>query len=170
MVSRTCDGCGKEFNSLAKYRLHNCNDNSEENTDSPNITNLKLKGESDDDLIKYLPPAVRPKGLPNRKLKHQETLDMWETIEEILSFMPKSAPADKTLPAIDCAMIATPDVLAVIGYTASEEWEVVDITPKPAGVFERDYITGEDHAHPAVETMSDKMDAFIEQKEQELHS
>lgn len=98
--------------------------------------------------------------LPNRPLKHQEVLDLPVASDKILDTMPQSAPVNKSTPAIERVMIVTRNVVIALGFTDGEEWVVIHQEEKPDGAFEGAYISSEDHGHPEVQAVMEKMDEF----------
>jgi len=157
-MEKHCDDCGEMFNTLTRYRLHECESESSEMT--PRLAYPPFEDASYDELVAALPEKVTPQHLPDRQLKHQETLDMWEEIDSVLSVMPQSTTFDKQAPTISCAMVATKKVVAIIAYTAEDGWYIPEIEPKPVDVFEGQAITSEDHSHPTIERLMDTMESY----------
>ena len=157
-MEKHCDDCGETFNSLTRYRLHECATGSPDNTQR--LAYPPLENASHDELLAALPTEVTPQGLPDRRLKHQETLDMWDDISSVLSIMPQSTTFDKQAATISCAMVVTKKVVAILAYTAEEGWYVPEIEPKPVDVFESQAITSEDHSHPTIERLMDTMESY----------
>jgi hypothetical protein len=157
-MEKHCDSCGETFNSLTRYRLHGCASDSSATTSR--LAYPPLEDASHEELVAALPDKVTPQRLPDRCLKHQETLDMWDEIDSVLAFMPQSTTFDKQAPTISCAMIATTKVVAIIAYTAEDGWDIPEIEPKPADVFEAQAITNKDYSHPTIERLMDTMESY----------
>lgn len=157
-MEKHCDDCGETFNSLSRYRLHECTTGSPDNT--RRLAYPPLENASQDELLAALPAEVTPQGLPDRRLKHQETLDMWEDISSVLSIMPQSTTMDKQAPTISCAMVVTKKVVAILAYAPEDGWYVPEIEPKPVDVFESQAITNEDHSHPTIERLMETMESY----------
>ena len=159
-MEKHCDDCGEMFNTLTRYRLHECASESSETT--PRLAYPPLEDASHDELAAALPAEVTPHRLPDRRLKHQETLDMWEEIESVLSFMPQSTTFDKQAPTISCAMVVTKKVVAILAYTTEDGWYIPEIEAKPVDVFEGQAISSKDHSHPTIERLMDTMESYSE--------
>lgn len=165
-MDKHCADCDETFDTLTRYRLHNCKKDSSDNKNR--LAYPPLEAASDDELLASLPDEVTPQSLPNRRLKHQETLDMWEEINSVLSFMPQSTTFDKQAPTIGCAMVVTKKVVAIISYTDKNGWYIPEIEPKPADVFEGQAITSEDYSHPTIERLMDTMESYSDSASEEL--
>jgi|AntRauTorcE11898_2_1112593.scaffolds.fasta_scaffold02282_3 hypothetical protein len=141
-----CNDCETEFNTLTRLRLHDCEGGQQARTDDTPSEEVEYTEEA--------PKELCPDTMVERPLTHNETLDLWDFKDSVLTIMPKTAPANKEAPEIARMMVVTKNNITILEYNEETGWGVIKSKTKPPDVF-RGHITSEDHNHPEVEEMMD---------------
>jgi hypothetical protein len=98
------------------------------------------------------------KALPNRPLSRTELFAI-ESRDGIRNTMPQTAPWDDDTEQIECFMIAGDGETVAVGFDEQEQsWCELHRESTPKTAFTGDYITNEDHDHPAIRRIMDAME------------
>lgn len=95
--------------------------------------------------------------LPNRPLSRNELYDL-QKHEGIRHTIPQDAPLHGNERGVACAMIIGESQSVAVGFDEeSESWLEIHREPTPDDAFMRDYITDEDHDHPEIQRLVERM-------------